>query len=194
MKGVFMKHSIRKLFSVFLVFILVVQLSSTVCAATSNDQAEGIPADQVEEEDTSITQRSVFFPVQFENDGVSLTLKHTLTANGVQRLLINSAKTITKQNLPSDAKKIYVVGELTHSGFSRGTTQIIRTGLCYLNYDNGLYIADHFEYVPSATSFTEIICSVSSLNSDVTYYPFITNLATENGTVSGSVGFYYSTS
>lgn len=187
-----MKYSIRKMIAALMVFVLLLHLSPAVCGTATADQVVGIPADQVVEEDTSITRNSFFFPDLYENGGIPLTLKHTLTATGVKNMLRSSTKIITRGNLPSDAKKIYITGLLTHSGFSTGTTDVIRTGLCYQDTDTGLFIPEYYEHVLSATNFTEIICAVSSLNVHVTYYPFIKNLEPGSGTVSGNVGFYYS--
>lgn len=189
-----MKHSIRKVIGAIMAFVFLLHLSSPICATTTTDQVVGTPADQVMEEDTNITRNSIFFPDLYESGGIPLTLKHTLTANGVYTsLLRNSAKTITRGNLPSDAKKIYITGILTHNGFSNGTANVIRTGLCYYDADIDLYIAAYYENVPSATNFTEILCAVSSLDIHVTYFPYIKNLEPSYGSVSGSVGFYYST-
>lgn len=191
-----MKHSIRKMIAVLMAIILLAQLPSTVCAATADDQIAGIPADQVVEEDSDNARSSLIFPDQYEGDGgIPLTLKYTLTANGLQTtLLLSRSKTITRGNLPSDATKIYITGLLTHNGFSTGTADVIRTGLCYQDpEDSEYFIPAYYKFVPSGTNFTEILCAVSSLSRYITYFPYIKNMEPDYGTVSGSVGFYYST-
>ena len=137
---------------------------------------------------------SLYFPEIYDGGGIPLYLLHTITANGLNtKLLLNSAKTITKGKLPSDAKKLYITGLLNHNGFSTGTKNVSRTGLCYQDSDSNYYIGAYYMQMPDATNFTEILCSVSSLNRNVTYYPYIKNLEPDYGSVSGSVGFYYST-
>lgn len=176
-----------------MVFVLIIQLSTTALAASSDAHLAVTPADQIIEEEIPTSRASLLFPDVFDNGGISLTLIHTLTANGVgSSLLLNSAKTITRGNLPSDAVKIYITGKLTHNGFSNGTEDVIRTGLCYLNPDSGLYIGAFYEQVPSGTSFTDFLNNVTSLNRNATYLPYIKNLEPSYGRVSGSVGFYYS--
>ena len=188
-----MKKSISKMITIFMVFILLIQLSATVFAATPVVEQDWTPVEQVIEESPSNNRASIVFPDVYDNGGIALTLKHTLTANGVKNsLLLNSAKTITRANLPSDAKKIYITGMLTHSGFAQGTGDVIRTGLCYYSEEKEYYIGEYYDHIPSATNFTEILCNVTGLNRQVTYYPYIKNLEPSYGTVSGSVGFYYS--
>lgn len=177
-----LKHT--RAFSLILSLLFIFSCAWNVNAST--------PISEAEEEDPAFASRNVIIHDKIEDDGVSLTLIHSLSVTNVTGLLYNSTKTITRNSLPSGAVRIYAAGKLTMSGVSYGASNFIRTGLCYYDADSQYFIPAYYSNVDSGVSFSINLCAVSSLSSYRTYYPYIKNLEPSYGNVSGAVGFYYS--
>lgn len=133
--------------------------------------------------------------VPLPDEGGGGTLLFTMKAAQVSTFLTTygvNGKSITTSALASNATKIGWGGTLTHTAANDSNkNNVISTGLCYYVPSTDTFYPDGRYYFTSGT-YCSCSASVSSLNKNITYYGYITNMIS-TGYISGNLTFYYTT-
>jgi len=180
----------RKIINVFIMLLLTIFVFTALsCPASAYDLNQ---EDNSSDENT-IEPKAVILPSIVE-DGTALTLYTSISSTYIQDFKKSSTEVSTSAFSSSPSSSyLYISGCLNHS--VTGNTiydYMIRTGLCYKNYQTGTYVPDFAktQYVDRGIGFTRKLCSISSLGSNTTYYLYVKNYFGE-GYVYGDVGIYY---